>query len=160
MAKLSDLRKLVHAARVKAPAPQPARATQVSAARPIAKSAAPPIPQKAPASPRHADGDIDLAHAFADVRKLAPGTRVKHAPSRPAPIPKQRIADDADALLASKYGAEPTPETWEVGQEHEAGQTFLRRARSICTATRSTKRTMRWPISSTMRAGTVTAACA
>ncbi len=55
---------------------------------------------------------------------------MKHKALAPAPIPKQRIADDRDALLASKYGAEPTPETWDVGQEHEAGQTFLRRGLS------------------------------
>ena len=37
------------------------------------------------------------------------------------------VADDADALTASKYGAERAPEDWDVGQEHEAEQTFLRR---------------------------------
>ena len=61
------------------------------------------------------------------MRKLPPSTRAKHAPHRPPPIPKQRIADDEEALIASKYGAEQAPETWDVGQEHEAGQTFLRR---------------------------------
>ena len=50
--------------------------------------------------------------------------------ARPAPIPRQRIADDAAALIASKYGAEPSPEAWEIGQELEAGQTFLRRGLS------------------------------
>jgi DNA-nicking Smr family endonuclease len=119
MSKLSDLKKLVDEARVNARAPQPVHATKSTAAHPPAK-------RPSVASPP-ADADIDLAQAFADVRKLPPGTRVKHVPPRPAPIPKQRIADDADALLASKYGAEPTPETWEIGQEHEAGQTFLRR---------------------------------
>ncbi len=101
----------------KTPAPRPARAT---------KESAPPF-IKAPAILSDADTDIDLAQVFADVRKLPPGTRVKHVPRRPAPIARQRIADDAEALLASKYGAEPTPDSWEVGQEHEAGQTFLRR---------------------------------
>jgi DNA-nicking Smr family endonuclease len=119
MAKLSDLKKLVDAARATAPARQPPRA---------AKAVTAPLPPKrALAATRHADSDIDLAQAFADVQKLPPGSRIKHAPPRPAPIPRQRIADDEDALVASKYGAEPTPETWEVGQEHEAGQTFLRR---------------------------------
>ena len=47
--------------------------------------------------------------------------------ARPAPVAKQRIADDADALAASKYGVEPAPQTWDIGQEHEAAQTFLRR---------------------------------
>jgi len=77
-------------------------------------------------SPR-ADAELDLAQAFADVQRLAPSTRASNALPRPAPIPLQRIADDADALTASKYGAERAPEDWEVGQEHEAEQTFLRR---------------------------------
>jgi len=119
MAKLSDLRKLVDDARASAPAAAPMRK---------AKSAAPSHPPKrAHAGAKRTEGDIDLAQAFADVRKLPPSTRAKHAPPRPAPIPMQRIADDEDALIASKYGAEPAPDAWEVGQEHEAGQTFLRR---------------------------------
>ena len=32
-----------------------------------------------------------------------------------------------DALQASKYGAEPAPHSWEIGQELESEQTFLRR---------------------------------
>lgn len=120
MAKLSDLKKLVDSARDNAPAPvrKPTRAATARAGR------------HATASKAHTDADIDLAQAFADVRQLRPSTRVKHKALAPAPIPKQRIADDRDALLASKYGAEPTPETWDVGQEHEAGQTFLRRGLS------------------------------
>jgi DNA-nicking Smr family endonuclease len=118
MAKLADLKKLVDAA----------RATGAARPAPAAKPAPKPISAKrAIAASRHADGDIDLAQAFADVQPLPQGSRVRHAPPRPAPIPKQRIADDEDALLASKYGAEPAPDTWEVGQEHEAGQTYLRR---------------------------------
>jgi DNA-nicking Smr family endonuclease len=121
MAKLTDLRKLVDNARARAApaAPKPSPAA--------AKASA---PRRAIAAARHGDGDVDLAQAFADVRKLAPGTRRKHAPPRPAPIPRQRIADDANALIESKYGAEPTPDSWEIGQEHEAGQTYLRRGLS------------------------------
>jgi DNA-nicking Smr family endonuclease len=123
MAKLSDLKKLVDAARANAPerhaernAEQPAKPT------PELKST-----RRVLAAKRHADGDVDLAQAFADVERLRPRSRIPHAPSRPKPIPAQRIADDADALAASKYGAEPSPSTWDIGQELEAGQTFLRR---------------------------------
>jgi DNA-nicking Smr family endonuclease len=113
MAKLADLRKLVDAARAGAAASRREPAT---------------APNAAPRSRRGAaDAELDLAQAFADVQRLPPSTRARHAPSRPAPIPRQRIADDADALTASKYGAEPAPDTWDVGQEHEAEQTFLRR---------------------------------
>ena len=115
MAKLSDLKKLVDDARAKAPAH----------ARPAKASSA--TPHRAFSATKHRDGDIDLAQAFADVRKMPPTRRALSSAPRPAPIPRQRIADDADALEASKFGAEPAPETWEIGQEHEAGQTFVRR---------------------------------
>ena len=123
MAKLEDLRKLVDAARANAPERHPERR---------AERAAKPTPElkstrRVLAAKRHADGDIDLAQAFADVERLQPRSRVSHKPQRPKPIPAQRIADDADALSASKYGAEPAPNTWEIGQELEAGQTYVRR---------------------------------
>ncbi len=120
MAKLSDLRKLVDLARAKAPAEAPARPPNLPKARHA-------TPRHAIAAAKHRDGDVDLASAFADVQKLSPSTRAQHVARRPEPIPHQRIADDADALAASKYGAEPSPHTWEIGQEHEAFQTFLRR---------------------------------
>jgi len=131
MAKLADLKKLVDAARANAPQRRSADAARgkVRDGRIERPSNAAPAPatRRALAAARHADADIDLAQAFADVERLQPRSRVAHAPSRPAPIPRQRIADDADALSASKYGVEPTPHTWEIGQEHEAGQTFVRR---------------------------------
>ncbi len=121
MAKLSDLKKLVDAARASSPAAEPARPAKARGKH----DAAPPNARKAATRP--ADGDVDLAQAFADVQKLPPSTRATHSRPRPAPIPRQRLADDADVLVASKYGTEPDPETWEIGQEHEAGQTYLRR---------------------------------
>jgi DNA-nicking Smr family endonuclease len=126
MAKLEDLRKLVDAARANAPERRAGaserRAERLAKPTPALKST-----RRVLAATRHADGDIDLAQAFADVERLRPHSRVVHAPKRPKPIAAQRIADDADALSASKYGAEPAPNTWEIGQELEAGQTFLRR---------------------------------
>jgi DNA-nicking Smr family endonuclease len=86
-----------------------------------------PSPRRLLAAAKHGDSDVDLAHAFADVQKLPPSRRAASSKPRPAPIPRQRIADDVDALAASKFGAEPAPESWEIGQEHEAGQTFVRR---------------------------------
>jgi DNA-nicking Smr family endonuclease len=117
VAKLADLKRLVDAARANAPAP---------AAKPR-PAAAKPAARRALAAGKHADTDVDLAQAFADVERIAPTRRAAPAKARPAPIPHQRIADDADALAASKYGAEPAPESWEIGQEHEAHQTFVRR---------------------------------
>ena len=77
---------------------------------------------------KHADGDIDLAQAFADVQKAARRqARVEPRARGPRRFARQRIADDADALTASKYGAEPAPHSWDIGQEHEDEQTFVRR---------------------------------
>jgi DNA-nicking Smr family endonuclease len=135
MAKLSDLKKLVDEARAVAPAPTntapPAtKAAKVTAPKPPlpARPAAPAIsPKRALAAQKHAAGDVDLTQAFADVQRLPPSTRRKHAPPRPAPIPAQRIADERAALEASKYGDKPAPDSWEIGQELEGEQTFLRR---------------------------------
>lgn len=132
MAKLSDLRKLFDAARAAAP-PPPARAVDKAKQPPVPQAAtghgsrAARAPRRSIAAQKHAAGDIDLATAFADVQPLPPSTRVQHAPPRPAPIPQQRIADERDALEASKYGAEPAPNAWDIGQELEGEQTFVRR---------------------------------
>ena len=122
MAKLSDLKKLVDAAHARAPAIEPTHATKATATPPATRRAVDGTPQ--------AKGEIDLEQAFADVRKLPPSTRARYAPPRPQPIARQSLADATDALTASKYGTEPAPDNWEVGQEHEAEQTFLRRGLS------------------------------
>lgn len=118
MAKLEDLKKLVAAARSSAtPAePRPNRSPGPAEGEPKRVDTAAPSP-----------ADVDLTVAFADVQKLPSAKRVANRTPRPAPIARQRIADDADALIASKYGAEPAPNAWDIGQEHEAEQTFLRR---------------------------------
>jgi len=82
--------------------------------------------RRAIAAGKHASDDIDLAQVFADVTRLPEANRVRTAAPRPAPIPRQRIADEEDALLASKFGNVPSPHAWEVGQEHEGEQTFVR----------------------------------
>jgi hypothetical protein len=106
MAKLTDLKELVDAARAW---PTP-RVTSAADARrrldaALRRTAAPPTIV-----------ELDLAQAFADVQKLPAGKRVANSSPRPAPIARQRIADDADALTASKYGAEPAPTTWDIGR--------------------------------------------
>jgi DNA-nicking Smr family endonuclease len=98
------------------------------AQRPPAKTPTRPSSVKrALGAAKHAQGDVDLAQAFADVTRLPERNRARHNLPGPAPIPRQRIADEEAALLASKYGAEPAPSTWDIGQEHEGEQTFLRR---------------------------------
>ena len=89
MAKLSDLKKLVDAAQAKAPAIEPTHATKATVT--------PPTNNRAIAGTPHAKGEIDLEQAFADVRKLPPSTRARHAPPRPQPIARQSIADATQA---------------------------------------------------------------
>ena len=127
MAKLHDLKALIDAR----PGKRPREAVaEPSAARPAPPKAPNPAPVSSPrrqlAATKHAEGDIDLAQAFADVKPMPKRNRADLRAAPPAPIPRQRIADEEDALLASKYGAEPALHAWEVGQEHEHGQTFVR----------------------------------
>ena len=107
MAKLSELKSLLAAAPKRKPAVSSSKATPVVRG----KSAA---------------ADVNLTQAFADVTPLAPPNRARHAKPRPPSIPTQRLADDRAALAASKYGDEPSPTAWDIGQEQEAQQTFLR----------------------------------
>ncbi|HEY5366763.1 MAG TPA: Smr/MutS family protein, partial [Casimicrobiaceae bacterium] len=79
------------------------------------------------AAGKHAGGDIDLGAAYAGVTRLPRVNRTPATAAPPPPDPCQREADEADALLASKYGVEPSPIRWEIGQETEAEQTFLRK---------------------------------
>jgi DNA-nicking Smr family endonuclease len=111
MAKLSDLKTLLGRSDTKNAPSATGRVTNAAGER--ARSA-----QDA--------SDIDLSQAFADVSPLRPHNQARIDKARPAPTPVKRLADEADALAESKFGTEPSPSSWEVGQEHEALQTFLR----------------------------------
>jgi len=113
MAKLSELKSLLAKARHTA-------ASKAAAAPPRAKVRASPHP------PRE-EADLDLREAFADVQPLGARNRAARTPLAPPATPAQRLADEAAALAASKYGVEPSPTLWDVGQELEAEQTFVRR---------------------------------
>ena len=119
-ANLGDLKRLLDAARPVAPAPAVLpRATKRPAADPTSA-------KRAVASAKHADGDVDLARAFADVQRLPPANRAPQTRQRPAPIARNTLADERDVLQASKFGDDPTPQSWDVGQEYEHQQTFVR----------------------------------
>ncbi|HEV7413680.1 MAG TPA: Smr/MutS family protein [Casimicrobiaceae bacterium] len=113
MAKLSDLKTLLHSVGSK---PRPAA--------PPPAGAGPG--KRAAIRAAQSDPDIDLSRAFADVAPLPSRNRARIDKARPAPTPAKRLADEADALAASKFGTEPSPSSWEIGQEQEAQQTFLR----------------------------------
>jgi len=123
MAKLADLKTLLEQAPRR---PAPAPVAPVAPVAPAAALAPVASPRRAVAAGKHADGDVDLARAFADVTKMAPPNRANSVKARPAPVARQRIADEREALILSKYGSEPAPQTWDIGQEIEGEQTFLR----------------------------------
>jgi DNA-nicking Smr family endonuclease len=75
---------------------------------------------------KHADGDIDIGQAFADVTRLPPRNRAVSTRTRPAPHARSRIEDEREVLELSKYGTEPAPHSWDIGQELEGEQTFVR----------------------------------
>jgi DNA-nicking Smr family endonuclease len=111
MAKLSELKALLAAAKQK-PAPrQPAAAT----------------PTQHASNTKERGTDIDLREAFADVQPLGRQNRRARTKPRATTTAVQRLADEAEALAASRFAAEPSPAHWEVGQELEAEQTFLRK---------------------------------
>jgi DNA-nicking Smr family endonuclease len=111
LAKLSDLKALLAGAPKGKPAP----------------------PRAAPAqSPRADSGTIDaapsavLSQAFAGVTPLPHANRARLSKPKPSIRPAQRLADEAAALSASKFGEGQSPVAWDIGQEQESHQTFLR----------------------------------
>ncbi|MEP7328031.1 MAG: Smr/MutS family protein [Betaproteobacteria bacterium] len=119
MAKLGDLKRLLDAAAQPAVASPPrAPASTLPDARASAK--------RALASAKHADGDVDLERAFADVKKLPPANRAPQSTVRPAPIARHTLADERDVLQAAKFGNDPAPQSWDIGQEFEHQQTYVR----------------------------------
>jgi len=111
MAKLSELKNLL--AQAKRTLPAPARKPPS-----LANRAPPPV---------SGPSDVDLTQAFADVTPLRTGNRATISREPPASVAAQRLADEAAALEASKYGVETSLLAWEAGQEHDDHQTFLRK---------------------------------
>ena len=115
MAKLSDLKTLL------AGVPRAKRATARDNTDPASVTIT-----SAVQTAKSAAADLDLAHAFADVAPLASGNRARHAKVPTSASPAKRLADEADALAASRHGLDASPEGWDVGQEIESEQTFRR----------------------------------
>jgi DNA-nicking Smr family endonuclease len=123
VAKLADLKTLLDASSRDGPA----RTPRVPRHPPTAPAQQPAQVKRRVAARKHADGDIDLRDAFADVERLPPRNRVVATRPRPLPHARSRLEDEREALELSKYGAEPAPHSWDIGQEIEAEQTFVRR---------------------------------
>jgi len=115
MAKLSDLKTLLarapRAKRTAASDSETSKGTSTDRAARAAKSAA---------------TDLDLAHVFADVAPLASGNRARLSRTPVSASPVKRLADEADALAASRRGLDAAPGAWDVGSEVDAEQTFRR----------------------------------
>jgi DNA-nicking Smr family endonuclease len=122
VAKLEDLKTLLDASSRDAAA----RAPRVVRHPPPTTPQQPVHAKRRIAASKHADGDIDLRDAFADVERLPPRNRVVSTRPRPLPHARSRLEDEREALELSKYGAEPAPHSWDIGQEIEAEQTFVR----------------------------------
>ncbi len=106
-----------------------AKLSELKALLANAQKAAPkkkPVPAAAHAAARPAEVEVDLRTVFADVAPLRAANRAARPRAQPPSLPAQRLADEAAALAASKRGVEPSPLSWDVGQEVEAEQTFLR----------------------------------
>jgi len=116
MAKLSDLKRLFEAATPR----------QRASATPPNGTVIKVPPKRAVAATKHADGDVDITHAFSDVTRLRPNNKAGVTRKPPSAVPRQSLADERDALEMSKYGNEPAPQAWDIGQEIEGEQTFLR----------------------------------
>lgn len=131
MAKLSDLKSLLDAAGRTTRSESTPKIVAPRSPTPVSGPSAVPKPEltarRALAAGKHADADVDLARAFADVQKLPPTNRANLNAPRPEPIARNTLADERDVLADAKYGERPAPQTWDAGQEFEQQQTFLRK---------------------------------
>jgi DNA-nicking Smr family endonuclease len=143
VARLDELKSLLDAARSRAEreAPRdnarvrpghtegqpPVRANGHAAATQHAPHVAPRLSGKRHlGATKHAHGDIDLGEAFSDVTRLPARNRAASTRARPAPHARSRMRDEREVLELAKYGTEPAPRTWDIGQELEGEQTFVR----------------------------------
>ncbi len=126
-ARLADLKTLWQHTRREAQEQSPAAKNVATITGAPQKPALPPFARKKTLR-RDFERDIDFQRRMrADgVAPLPPSRRAAIEVPRPAPVPKQRLRDETEVLALAKYGESPSPSTWEVGQELEDDQTFLR----------------------------------
>ena len=97
----------------------------------IERAAAAAMPAVPADAKTRANGHVpDDAAGFAaligDVEPLAGPARSLSRPAPPAPHPRQRTADDENALQASRAATNPSPMSWDVGIDIESAQSFVR----------------------------------
>ena len=110
MAKLRDLKTLFVDADARASPATPARDAPRAGDSRRAATRHPPSARSPPPSMPTA---TSISRRRSPTCKRLPPRQPRRSIARaaPAPIPRQRIADERDALLASKYGAEPAPQS-------------------------------------------------
>jgi DNA-nicking Smr family endonuclease len=116
MAKLSDLKALLAAS-----PPARRRATHV-----LTETVAATVKNVGSLGEKALGADLDLARTFADVAPLAAGNRARVTKAPASTSPVKRLADEADALAASRRGSDNSPAAWDVGLEIDSEQTFRR----------------------------------
>jgi len=121
MAKLSDLKAVLAAARAKE-GPRPTKNVSGKPRSAVTDTATAKVTGAAAGTAQ----DFDLLRAFADVQKLPRRNRATLSRVPPTPVPRHTLADERDVLAAAKYGEGATPHAWEIGQEFENEQTFVR----------------------------------
>jgi DNA-nicking Smr family endonuclease len=90
------------------------------------------VAQAKQAAPARSNGRAALdepsgfAALFGDVSPLGTPARSRSRPAPPAPHARQRKADDAHALHASRVATNPSPMAWDVGLDIESAQSFVR----------------------------------
>jgi Uncharacterized protein conserved in bacteria len=109
---LSELKKLV--------------AEQSSSKKKRAHKVALKTAQKKTAPATKNDIDFPRTMLAQQVKPLPPPRKAALETPRVPPVPRQRLHDENEVLALAKYGEEPKPSEWEIGQEWENDQSFLR----------------------------------
>ena len=72
-------------------------------------------------------GERDLfARSIGDIQPLSHAPRTLSQQPKPTPHPRQREADEAEALEASRAALDPSPMSWDVGLDIESHQSHVR----------------------------------
>ncbi|MBK8740101.1 MAG: Smr/MutS family protein [Betaproteobacteria bacterium] len=68
----------------------------------------------------------DFAAAIGAVTPLATAPKSASRAPLPTPHPRQRVADEAAALEASRVARDPSPMSWDIGLDIESSQSYVR----------------------------------
>ncbi|TAG01110.1 MAG: DNA mismatch repair protein MutS [Betaproteobacteria bacterium] len=73
------------------------------------------------------DAELKLfRNSVGDATPLKQSARIANSAPKPSPHPKQREADEQNALEASQLAMYPSPMSWDIGADIEDDQSFIR----------------------------------